>query len=714
MSDTAEEGGRRTGEISSPALLTTDPPPPDPSAYGMEGPPLACPACERPVAEANARFCAACGHRFASPSLERIEERSTAADPLVGRTLADRYRIEEVIGRGGMGVVYRIEHTRIGKAMAMKLLHGDLARDREVVRRFRREAETVSKLDHPNTVQIFDFGQSEGMTFLVMELLGGEDLGLILHVEGTIAFARIAHIAAQVCGSVQQAHDRGIVHRDLKPENIRVLHDRGTADFAKVLDFGLAKLRENTELGGASITRQGLLVGTPYYMAPEQIRGERSDHRADIYAMGCVLYKSVVGVPPFWASTPVGVLTKHITDEPVPPSVRSPRRDLHPDIDRIVLRAMAKDPGERQGSMRELREELEAYLRDHPDELDHSARRSLVPEPAAVSAYELTQPLPVTRKAGGKQVVAATRDEVERYERRLRAQSVAMWTTAGAVALAAGTAGYYGWVHRPVPEAEAITTESEPNDEPGQEDVLHSDAPLEAQLGRRIDESHGDVDVFGFEVPPASDAVALHVSALPNIDLAVDVFLAGRSDPILVLDAMPLGAPEAVPNLPLEPGLYFARVHEVRVAGRFPVENVSDQYTISWHVVPRGPNDELEWNDGSNQAEVIVLDAGVATRTGFIGWNGDIDTFCIAAAREPLTAALSPVESLDLVLESVVEGRESTANEHGRGDAETLLVPGSESDRRVCLRVSAGAGVQRGDAGAPYTLRITSGSTDAP
>jgi serine/threonine-protein kinase len=715
VTDTAEDASeRRTGEISSPALLATDPPPTDASGTsGLDGPPLACPACERPVAELNARFCAACGHRFASPSLERIEERSTAADPLVGRTLADRYRIEEVIGRGGMGVVYRIEHTRIGKAMAMKLLHGDLARDREVVRRFRREAEMVSKLDHPNTVQIFDFGQSEGMTFLVMELLGGEDLGLILHVEGTIPFARIAHIAAQVCGSVQQAHERGIVHRDLKPENIRVLHDRATPDFAKVLDFGLAKLRENTELGGASITRQGLLVGTPYYMAPEQIRGERSDHRADIYAMGCVLYKSVVGVPPFWASTPVGVLTKHITDDPVPPSVRSPRRDLHPDIDRIVLRAMAKDPGERQGSMRELREELEAYLRDHPDELDSAPRRSLVPEPAAVSAHELTQPLPATRKGGGKAVVAATRDEVERYERRLRAQSFAMWTTAGAVALAAGSAGYYAWVHRPVEGATAVTSESEPNDEPGQEDVLHADAPLEAQLGRRIDESHGDVDVYGFEVPSDTDAVALRVSALPNVDLAVDVFLAGRPDPILVLDAMPLGAPEAVPNLPLEAGLYFARVHEVRVAGRFPIENVSDHYAISWSVVPRGPDDEREWNDGASQAEVLSLEGGAAQRIGFIGWDGDVDTYCLAAVREPLAVELAAIESLDLLLESVVDGRESTANEHGRGEPETLSVPGAEAARRVCLRVSAGVGAQRGDATAPYTLRLTTGSTDA-
>ncbi len=679
----------------------------DPSAWSGEGPPLACPACERPVAETNARFCAACGHRFMSPSLERVVDRPTNADPLVGRTLADRYLIEEVIGRGGMGVVYRIEHTRIGKAMAMKLLHGDLARDREVVRRFRREAETVSKLDHPNTVQIFDFGQSEGMTFLVMELLGGEDLGLILHVEGTISFGRIAHVAAQVCASAQQAHDRGIVHRDLKPENIRVLHDRSTPDFAKVLDFGLAKLRENTDLGGASITRQGLLVGTPYYMAPEQIRGERPDHRADIYSMGCVLYKAVVGVPPFWASSPVGVLTKHITDDPVPPTQRSPRRDLPREVDRIVLRAMAKDPAERYGSMKELREDLEAYLRAHPDEVDVAPRRSLVPEPGAVSAFELTQPLPAARRGANKQVVAATRDEVERYERRLRAQSVAMWGTAVLVGGVGSVGAYYAWVHRPVTEAERVTVESEPNDDPAQGNLLHAEAPLEGHLGQRIDETHGDVDVYTFEVPEGAESVSLRVSELPNVDLAVDVFAAGRSDPMVVLDTMPLGGPEAAPNLPLEPGLYLARVHEVRVSGRYPVENVSDTYAISWRTTPRGPNDEHEWNDGSSQAEPITLANGAIERRGFIGWSGDVDTFCLAATHDPLRAELGAMERLDLVLESIVEGREATANEHAIGEGETLEIPGAESDRRVCVRVSASpGGAQRGDATSAYTLRL--------
>jgi serine/threonine-protein kinase len=243
---------------------------------------LVCPACGR-VSGSDVRFCATCGFRF-KPGDDEAEappggrEMRDEADPLIGRTIADRYQIVELIGRGGMGVVYRVEHTRIAKAMAMKLLHGELARDKEIVRRFRREAEAVSKLDHQNTVQVFDFGRAEGMTYLVMELLPGKDLGAILQHEGTISFARMAHIAEQICASVQQAHDRGIVHRDLKPENVRILSRRDDPEFVKVLDFGLAKLRESEETARASITREGFLVGTPTTWRPSTSAESPSMH----------------------------------------------------------------------------------------------------------------------------------------------------------------------------------------------------------------------------------------------------------------------------------------------------------------------------------------------------------------------------------------------------------------------------------------------------
>ncbi|GAB4110457.1 MAG: hypothetical protein OHK0013_46330 [Sandaracinaceae bacterium] len=673
---------------------------------------LACPTCERPITESGARFCAGCGHRFASPSLPELEERAGMADPLVGRTLADRYRIEEVIGRGGMGVVYRVEHTRIGKAMAMKLLHGDLARDREIVRRFRREAETVSKLDHPNTVAIFDFGHAEGMTFLVMELLGGRDLGLILHQEGTISFARAAHIAAQVCGSVQQAHDRGIVHRDLKPENIRVLDDRSTPDFAKVLDFGLAKLRDSSEIAGASITRAGLLVGTPYYMSPEQIRGEPNDHRADVYAMGCVLYKAVAGVPPFWASTPVGVLTKHVTDQPVPPTRRSPRRDLTPEVDRIVLRAMNKDPAARYQSMAELRADLEAYLREVGGP-PPSVRTTSGHVSESQSALDLTQPAMARPRAPTRapvnRVVPATRDEVERFERRLRAQSAVGWMALGTVCIGGVVGGYYAWSQHVALAEAPSATEREPNDDPSHATPLPEGAEPEGYLGRRIDPSHGDVDVWSIEIPAGVEQIHLRASEIPNIDLALDVFVAGHADPLLVVDAMPLGGPEAVPNLPVSAERLFVRVHEVREAGRYPVENVSDPYTVRWSPVPRTAIDEREWNDGLGQAETLALDGAVRVeRRGFIGWDGDVDTYCVDAFQGDLGVALSAVPSLDLRITALSGGRETHADEGGRGEPERLTLSVT-SPARICLRVAADAGAQRGDASTPYTLVVTRG-----
>ncbi len=189
------------------------------------------------------------------------------ADPLLGIVVADRYRILEPIGRGGMGVVYKVEHVRIGKLLAMKLLTGELSRSADMVRRFKREALTVSRLASPSTVQVFDFGVSDGLTYLVMELVHGESLGRVLAREGPMPSGRVCKIMVQVASSLAEAHRKGIVHRDVKPENIMLISAFDGTDLAKVLDFGLAKLRESE--GHADITNLGTILGTPYYMAPE-------------------------------------------------------------------------------------------------------------------------------------------------------------------------------------------------------------------------------------------------------------------------------------------------------------------------------------------------------------------------------------------------------------------------------------------------------------
>ena len=284
--------------------------------------------------EARARYCSACGASL-WPTLPPTERQPVArpatipplrevhrADPLLGLIVADRYRVIELIGRGGMGVVYKAEHSRIGKILALKLLTGELTRHSEQVGRFKREALMASRLSHPNTVQVFDFGDADGLAYLAMEYVRGENLGAIVDRLGPLGADRTAKIVIQICSSLAEAHEKGIVHRDLKPENIMVVKSSDGEDVAKVLDFGLAKLRESSDL--SDVTLSGAIVGTPYYMAPEQIRGEAVGPATDVYALGALMYSCLTGTVVFDAQTPMGVLTRHLVEEPEPPSARAP------------------------------------------------------------------------------------------------------------------------------------------------------------------------------------------------------------------------------------------------------------------------------------------------------------------------------------------------------------------------------------------------------
>ena len=259
-----------------------------------------------------------------------------------------------------MGLVYKVEHVHLAKIAAMKVLHADMARDVEAVRRFRIEAQAVSRLDHPNIVQTFDFGQTDEALYLVMEYLKGEDLAAIVKREGTLPFDRAARLFVQVCSALAEAHEAGVIHRDLKPENIMVVQRRDGTEAAKVLDFGLAKLRERSDTLG--VTSGNQVIGTPYYMSPEQVRSDPLDLRADIYSLGATLYRVLTGAPPFQGAPPVGVLTKHVTDPLDPPRKRAPELDLPPEADAIVARAMAKSPDDRYGSAADVGRELQAAL----------------------------------------------------------------------------------------------------------------------------------------------------------------------------------------------------------------------------------------------------------------------------------------------------------------------------------------------------------------
>lgn len=283
-------------------------------------------------------------------------------DPLVGCVIAGKYKILKKIGEGGMGSVYIATQEPIDRKVAIKVLLGKLAEDEVAVKRFEQEARAISKMQHPNTVTIYDFGKTEDeRLYIVMEFLKGRTLTLVLRQDGVLQQARACKIIRQVCGSLADAHAAGIIHRDLKPDNIFLSAVGGDPDWVKVLDFGVAKLA-NSE-GAGTLTQTGMIFGTPKYMSPEQAEGRPIDYRADIYALGVVLYELLVGRPPFVADTPVGLLLKHISEPPAPFSKIRP--DLHIDgrLEMIVMKALEKHPDRRHQVVGELAHELAAFER---------------------------------------------------------------------------------------------------------------------------------------------------------------------------------------------------------------------------------------------------------------------------------------------------------------------------------------------------------------
>lgn len=312
------------------------------------------------LAAINPRVCPTCGARY--PADFRVCPRDATPladapsdeDPLVGTLLDGSYEILRVIGEGGMGRVYEARHTRLNtKRFAVKLLHHDLARQPEVVTRFQREAESASVLAHPNIVGVYDVNtSSDGRPYIVAELLQGQELGSYLEKVGRLPISEAVHIVRQVARALGAAHAHGIVHRDVKPENVFLANPNATV---KVLDFGISKVAEASE----SLTKTGTVMGTPDYMPPEQARGDRVDARADIYAVGAILYRAVTGRKPFDGMDPMAILTAVLTQEPERPTVLEPKVPLALEL--IIQRTMAKAPGERFQTMEALDQALAPF-----------------------------------------------------------------------------------------------------------------------------------------------------------------------------------------------------------------------------------------------------------------------------------------------------------------------------------------------------------------
>jgi serine/threonine protein kinase len=310
--------------------------------------------------------------------------------------IAGRYRILAKLGEGGMGAVYQAEQISLKRTVAVKLLRPDVSASPMLLRRFNAEAEAVAKLRHPNTVNIYDFGQdTDGALFIAMELLEGSSLRTVIHHEAPLPIRRALAIASQVAASLADAHGKTIIHRDLKPDNV-MLTDRGRSkDNVTVLDFGIAKLRDDTRGTQHQMTQAGDMLGTPQYMAPEQIRGDQIDGRTDIYALGGMIYEMVTARLPYEAPTVMALLSKHLLEQAPPPSQRRPELGIPPMIDDLVMCAMAKDPGARPATMEEYGERIAAVLASLPAEA--TAQRSAlvgVPRSDTPPAYSAFAPPP--------------------------------------------------------------------------------------------------------------------------------------------------------------------------------------------------------------------------------------------------------------------------------------------------------------------------------
>ena len=357
-----------------------------------------CPQCGTEY-ELDQRFCPRDGSTLRSQGGEH---------DLVGSIVADRYHVLRKLGEGGMGQVYLAEHVKMGRKSAVKVMNPGMVHDADAISRFNREAANASRISHPNVAAVYDFGETgEGLIYLAMEFVEGPPLTQLIAQQGSLPPLRAAEIARQVADALAVAHDMGIVHRDLKPDNIMVARNRDGTDLVKVVDFGIAKAANND---AQKVTRTGLVVGTPEYMSPEQLAGDKLDGRSDIYSLGLVTFTMLTGTLPFPSESAQETMIMRLTDQPKRLSEMKPETTWTPEVQAVMDRALARDAGQRYQSAGDFGRELVQAVAAMPQSAAAAAGTQVLDQgnPATAGALPSTRVSSTTALPAGGGVPAAT------------------------------------------------------------------------------------------------------------------------------------------------------------------------------------------------------------------------------------------------------------------------------------------------------------------
>jgi serine/threonine-protein kinase len=431
------------------------------------------------------------------------------ADPMIGHCLAGRYLIERRLGRGGMGMVYLARHQALGKAVAVKLIHSEMARNELNMARFEREARSAAALDHEHVVDVIDYGHTEdGLAFMVMEALEGRTVGEMIEEVGPLPAGRATAIAWQIAKGLRVAHEAGLIHRDLKSPNV-FLVDREGRDHVKLLDFGISKILESDNEDDVKLTSTGVVMGTPNYLSPEQAKGEKDiDHRADIYALGVIFYEMLTGTLPFTGSNVLELAYKHISVEPEPPSAKRPDLNIPPELDRVVLRCLSKEPEARYQTAPEL--------------------MAALPDPSNLSGgWTLISQLP----SSSRELIVAGR--AQRGWKRRIALALALGALVGG-----GVVAFYMFRHPPPPPRQGrdlgppavIVAASEPDTSPVDSDTRPEPA---ARLDASSEALPSKVRV-SIRPDPASAAIYLNGELAGHGELSLELDRSGAPVEIMV------------------------------------------------------------------------------------------------------------------------------------------------------------------------------------